>query len=145
MRMMFRMLDEPSSSPELPLGNLLPLRLKNLLEGNGIYTVQAAFRAYPDRLLKLPGMGISRFKQLEQILFPGKSYKPPRVHPAIPQAPGSSFNGILSPGTVKTLARGGITTVEQLRAATRKELLSIKALGPTKLREIERIFKLRVQ
>lgn len=140
MRMMFRMLDEPSPPPELPLGNLLPLRLKNLLEGNGIYTVEAAFRAYPDRLLKLHGIGISRFKQLERILFPGKSYTPPRVYPAIPQAPGSCLNGILSPGTVKTLARGGVTTAEQLCAAQRKDLLAIKALGPTKLREIERMF-----
>lgn len=135
--MMLSMLDEPSPPPELPLGNLLPLRLKTLLEGNGIYTVEAAFRAYPDQLLKLHGMGISRFRQLERILFPGKSYTPPRVAPPIPQAPGSSFNGVLSPGTVKTLARGGITTVDQLRVATRKELLAIKALGPTKLREIE--------
>ncbi|WP_460553925.1 helix-hairpin-helix domain-containing protein [Comamonas piscis] len=136
--MMFSMLDEPSPPPELPLGNLLPLRLKNLLENNGIYTVEAAFRAYPVQLLKLPGMGISRFKQLERILFPGENFTPRRVHPPIPQAPGSSFNGVLSPGTVQALARGGITTVEQLRAATRKDLLAIKALGPTKLREIEK-------
>ncbi|GAB2813981.1 hypothetical protein GCM10027276_13460 [Comamonas piscis] len=138
--MMLNMPDEPSLPPELPLGKLLPLRLKNLLENNGIYTVEAVFRAYPVQLLKLPGMGISRFKQLERILFPGETFTPRRVHPPIPQAPGSSFNGVLSPGTVKTLARGGITTVEQLRAASRKELLAIKALGPTKLREIERAF-----
>lgn len=137
---MVGMKDEPSPPPELPLGNLLPLRLKTLLERNGIYTVEAAFRAYPDQLLKLHGMGISRFRQLERILFPGKSYTPHRVTPPIPQATGSSFNGLLLPGTVRALARGGITTVEQLRAVTRKELLAIKALGPTKFREIARVF-----
>ncbi|WP_414437888.1 hypothetical protein [Delftia acidovorans] len=90
-------------------------------------------------------MGIRRFKQLERILFPGKSFTPPRVTPPIPQAPESSFNDVLLPGTVQALARGGITTVEQLRAATRKVLLAIKAPGPKKLREIERVFKLRVE
>lgn len=134
---MHSMLDEHLPPPELPLGDLLPLRLKNLLERNGIDTVEAAFRAYPDRLLKTPGMGISSFKQLERILFPGKTYTPPRAHPPIPRAQGSSLNGVLSPGTVQTLARGGITTVAQLRSAKRKDLLAIKALGPTKLREIE--------
>ncbi|WP_312417722.1 helix-hairpin-helix domain-containing protein [Comamonas sp.] len=132
------MQDEPSPPPELPLDKILPLSLKKLLESNGIYTVEAAFRAYPDQLLKLPGIGISKFRQLERILFPGETFTPRRVPPPIPYAPGSSLNSVLSPGTVQVLARSGITTVAQLQAASRKDLLSIKALGPTKLREIER-------
>ncbi|WP_369459236.1 helix-hairpin-helix domain-containing protein [Comamonas sediminis] len=136
--MMVAMQDEPSPPPELPLDKILPRSLKNLLESNGIYTVEAAFRAYPDQLLKLPGMGISKFRQLERILFPGETFTPRRVPPPIPYAQGSSLNGVLSPATVQTLARGGITTVAQLRAASRKDLLAIKSLGPTKLREIER-------
>jgi len=140
--MMFSMPDEPTPSPELPLNKILPRSLKNLLEGNGIYTVEAAFRAYPNQLLKLPGMGISRFRQLERILFPGETFTPRRVPPPIPYAQGSSLNGMLLPGTVQALARGGITTVAQLRAASRKDLRAIKGLGPTKLREIERAFLL---
>lgn len=136
--MMVGMLDEPSLPPELPLDKILPLRLKNLLQRNGISTVEAAFRAYPDQLLKLPGMGISKFRQLERILFPGETFTPRRAPPPIPYAQGSSLNGLLSPGTVQALARGGITTVAQLRAASRKDLLAMKALGPTKLWEIER-------
>lgn len=136
--MMVAMQDEPSPSPELPLDKILPRSLKNLLESYGIYTVEAAFRAYPDQLLKLPGMGISKFRQLERILFPGETFTPRRAPPPIPYAQGSSLNGVLSPGTVQALALGGITTVTQLRAASRKDLLAIKALGTTKLREIER-------
>ncbi len=135
---MVAMQDEPSPSPELPLDKILPRSLKKLLESNGIHTVEAAFRAYPDHLLKLPGIGISKFRQLEWILFPGETFTPRRVPPPIPYAQESSLNGVLSPGTVQTLARGGITTVTQLRAASRKDLLAIKALGATKLREIER-------
>ncbi|ULR90909.1 helix-hairpin-helix domain-containing protein [Comamonas sp. B21-038] len=140
--MMIAMQDDPSPPAELPLDKILPLRLKNLLESNGIYTVEAAFRAYPDQLLKLPGMGISKFRQLERILFPGETFTPRRVPPPIPYAQGSSLNGMLLPGTVQALARGGITTVAQLRAASRKNLLAIKALGPTKLREIDRLLLL---
>ncbi len=136
--MMVAMQDEPSPPPELPLDKILPRSLKNLLESNGIYTVEAAFRAYPDQSLKLPGMGISKFRQLERILFPGETFTPRRAPPPIPYAQGSSLNGVLSPGTVQALARGGITTFTQLRAASRKDLLAIKALGATKLREIER-------
>lgn len=136
------MQDEPSPPPELPLDKILPRSLKNLLESNGIYTVEAAFRAYPDHLLKLPGMGISKFRQLERILFPGETFTPRRVPPPIPYAQRSSLNGVLSPATVQTLARGGITTFTQLRAASRKDLLAIKALGATKLREIERALSL---
>jgi len=135
---MVAMQDEPSPPPELPLDKILPRSLKNLLESNGIYTVEAAFKAYPDQLLKLPGMGISKFRQLERILFPGETFTPRRVPPPIPYAQESSLNGVLSPGTVQTLARGGITTFTQLREASRKDLLAIKALGATKLREIER-------
>ncbi|WP_313330497.1 helix-hairpin-helix domain-containing protein [Comamonas sp.] len=136
------MQDDPPSPPELLLDKILPRSLKKLLDNNGIYTVEAAFRAYPDQLLKLPGMGISKFRQLERILFPGETYTPRRVPPPIPYAQGSSLNGLLSPGSVQVLARGGITTVAQLRAASRKDLLNIKALGPTKLREIDRLLLL---
>jgi len=38
------------------------------------------------------------------------------------------------------LARGGITTMDQLLATERKELMNIKGLGALKLQEIERVF-----
>lgn len=85
-------------------------------------------------------MGMLRFKQIEAAFFPGESFTPTRIHSPLRHIKGSSLNGALSPAVVRALARGGITTVDQLRATERKELPAFKGLEPTKLREIESDF-----
>lgn len=132
--------DTPPLSLETPLGDLLPLRVKALLQKNGIHTVEDVRKAYPHQLLKIWGMGMLRFKQIEEVFFPGESFTPKRVYSPLPLIKGSSLNGMLSPAVVRALARGGITTVDQLLAAERKDLMNIKGLGALKLREIERLF-----
>lgn len=136
--MMPNMHDEPQS--ETPLGELLPKYVTRILARGGITTVEGVKKAYPHELLKMWGMGMFRFKQIEAVLFPGKSFTPARLYSPVRHIKGSSLNGTLSPGTVQTLARGGITTMEQLRAAKPQELLNIQGLGAAKLREIERVF-----
>lgn len=97
-------------------------------------------KAYPHQLLKMWGMGMLRFKQIETAFFPGEAFTPTRVYSPIRHIKGSSLNGMLSPAAVRALARGGITTVDQLLAAERKNLMNIQGLGALKLREIERVF-----
>ena len=135
---MVGMLDEPLT--ETSLGDLLPLRVKAILEKNGIHSAEAVRMAYPDQLLRMRGMGMLRLKQVEAAFFPGESFTPTRIHSPLRHIKGSSLNGALSPAVVRALARGGITTLDQLRATERKELLAFKGLGPTKLREIDRVF-----
>lgn len=122
------------------LGDLLPKYVTRVLARNGITTVDGVRKAYPLDLLKMRGMGQLRFKQIETALFPGSSYTPARISSPIRQTKGSSLNGILSPGTVQALARGGIMTVEQLVGLEPEGLLKIRGLGVAKLREIEKIF-----
>ncbi|MEY2250092.1 helix-hairpin-helix domain-containing protein [Comamonas sediminis] len=126
-----------NSISETPLGDRLPLRVRTILERNDIHTVEGVLRAYPDQLLKMWGMGMFRFKQIEAALLPGKSFTPARIYSPVRYIKGSSLNGALAPATVQVLLRGGIATVEQLRATERKELLNIKGLGIHKLGEIE--------
>ena len=130
----------PSLQPETPLGNLLPLRVKTVLLKNGIHTMEEVRRAYPDQLLKMRGMGMLRFRDIEGALFPGESFTPAMPRPPVRQIKGSSLNGVLSPATVQALARGGITTVEQLRTMNPKQLMKIDGFGVGKLREIEGVF-----
>ncbi|WP_312833546.1 helix-hairpin-helix domain-containing protein [Comamonas sp.] len=103
-------------------------------------TVEDVHNAYPHQLLKMWGMGMLRFRQIEAVFFPGESFTPTRVYSPIRHIKGSSLNGTLSPAAVRALARGGITTMDQLLATERKELMNIKGLGALKLQEIERVF-----
>jgi len=86
------------------------------------------------------GLGMLRFKQIESVFFPGRSHIPKRIYSPIRQIKQSSLNGVLSPVTVQTLARGGVLTAEQLCAMEPKDLLKIRGLGMVKLREIESVF-----
>ena len=85
-------------------------------------------------------MGMLRFKQIEAVFFPDESFTPARIHSPLRHIKVSSLNGALSPAVVRALARGGVTTVDQLRATERKDLLAFKGLGATKLREVESAF-----
>lgn len=138
--MMLSMHPFPSLQPETLLGDLLPPRVKTVLLRNGIRTVEEVRRAYPDQLLKMRGMGMLRFRDIERSLFPGESFTPAMPRTPVRQIKGSSLNGVLSPATVQALARGGITTVEQLRAMNPKQLMKIDGFGAGKLREIEGVF-----
>lgn len=86
------------------------------------------------------GMGMLRFIQIETALFPGKPYNLELAYTPARHVKGSSLNGPLSPRIVRTLARAGITTVEELRATDLKQLLKIEGLGMVMLRDIERVF-----
>lgn len=132
---MFRMQDDPKS--ETPLGDILPLRVMTVLLKNGIHTLEEVRRAYPDQLLKMRGMGMLRFRDIERSLFPGESFTPAIPRPPVRHIKGSSLNGVFSPATVQSLARGGITTVERLLAMDLKQLMRIDGFGVHKLREIE--------
>lgn len=83
---------------------------------------------------------MSKFRQIEAAFFPGKKFEPARVLSPLRHVKGSSLNGVLSPAIVRILARGGITTVDQLKAAQPADLLKIERLGVGMLREIERVF-----
>lgn len=136
--MMFNMQDAPQT--ETPLDELLPLGVKALLQKNGIHTVEDVRKAYPHTLLKFRGIGMAKFRQIEAAFFPGKKFEPARVLSPLTHVKGSSLNGALSPAIVRILARGGITTVDQLKAAQPADLLKIERLGIGMLREIESVF-----
>lgn len=131
---------QENQQSETPLGELLPAYVTHVLAKNGIHTEEAVRRAYPPKLLKLRGMGMLRFEQIEKALFSGKSFEPVLARRPIRHINGSSLNGFLAPETVQTLARGGIMSAEQLCAIEPKNLLKIRGLGVVKLREIERVF-----
>jgi len=126
--------------PETPLGSLLPSYVTRILAKNGIRTIEGVHKAYPLELVTMRGIGMLRFKQIEAVLFPGKSFVPRRVYSPIRRIKGSSLNGALSPATVQALARGGITTVDELLVTAPQDLLKIWGFSVAKLREIESIF-----
>lgn len=132
------MLDQPRT--ETPLGNSLPMYVTRVLARNGITTVEGVRRAYPHELLRMWGLGMLRFKQIEAALFPGCSFTPKQVFSPISLVKGSSLNGCLSPATVRALGRVGVNTPEQLVAIQPEELLKLPGLGPAKLKEIEDVF-----
>lgn len=130
--------------PETPLGNLLPSHVTLILAKNGIHTVEGVRRAYPHELLKIKGIAMSRLRQIETVLYPGESFVPEQSLPPAQHVKSSSLNGALSPRTVRTLARAGITTVAQLREAGPERLLRIQGFGIQRLKEIERAFTRKV-
>ncbi len=140
--MILNMADELET--ERPLGDLLPLRVKVLIQRNGVHTVDDVRKAYPHQLLKMWGMGMVRFKQIEAAFFPAQSFTPKRVYAPLPHIKGSSLKGTPLPRRRPSLGARGITTVDQLLAAERKDLMNIKGLGALKLREIEKALHQRM-
>lgn len=138
--MMFCMRSDSPLNDETPLGDFLTPYVKFVLEKNAIRTLAGVRKAYPHDLLKIRGIGMFRFRQIEAALYPGKKFEPPRELSPIRHVKGSSLNGALSPATVRILARGGITTVDQLRTMDLGELLKIERFGIGMLREIESVF-----
>ncbi|MCD2165056.1 hypothetical protein [Comamonas koreensis] len=107
---------------------------------NGLDTEDAVRKAYPLGLLAIKGIGLMRLRKIEKAFFPGQSYVPSHAMPDLPFVSGSCLNGSLPVAIVRALARGDITTPEQLREAYPHELLKIRSLGEGSLREIERVF-----
>ena len=140
--MILNMADELET--ERPLGDLLPLRVKVLIQRNGVHTVDDVRKAYPHQLLKMWDMGMVRFKQIEAVFFLAQSFTPKRVYAPLPHIKGSSLKGTPLPRRRPSLGARGITTVDQLLAAERKDLMNIKGLGALKLREIEKALHQRM-
>ena len=46
------------------------------LARNGIQTLMDVIREYPERLLMMPYIGPSKFRQIEKLLLPGNFYEP---------------------------------------------------------------------
>lgn len=134
------MQDELTRGKGSPPERLLPPRVASILATKGIRTIEEVRNAYPDQLLKIRGLGMLRFRQIERALFPGKSFTPARVMSPISHVKGSSLNGVLNPATVRALARGGITAPEILHDVTSKDLLKIPGLGINMVQEIEQVF-----
>lgn len=129
-----------SLHPELLLDGLLPSRITGILVKNGVRTTDELLQAYPHQLLKMRGLGMLRFKQIETAFFPGKSFIPGRIFSPISHVRGSSLNGALTPATVRALGRSGITTAEQLLKLSSNQLLKFPGLGVSMLQEIDKVF-----
>lgn len=118
----------------------LPAPVVRLLVRNGVDTVEAVRKAYPLGLLAIKGIGLLRLRKIEKAFMPGQAYIPTHAMPDLPFVSGSCLNGSLPAAIVRALARGDITTPEQLRQAYPHELLKIRSLGEGSLREIERVY-----
>ncbi|QMV73216.1 helix-hairpin-helix domain-containing protein [Comamonas piscis] len=121
-------------------GKLSPGLVK-ILAKNNLHTVEAVKRAYPERLLRMPGIGIVRFRMIEAELIHSGPYRPLFAASPFPEVPGSTLkNSPLPLATVRRLARNGVFTEQQLREAYPEKLMKISFIGLVSLREIERIF-----
>lgn len=61
-----------------PLPEMLSSRTRNALIRSGITTAEQVVDAYPIRLLKLPGFGMTALRDVEKALFPWQQYAPTR-------------------------------------------------------------------
>ncbi|MEJ5152588.1 hypothetical protein [Comamonas sp. MYb396] len=130
-----------NESAKTPLQGKLPLGLVRVLGKNNLHTVEAVKRAYPERLLRMPGIGIVRFRMIEAELIHTEWYKPQFAAPPFPEVPGSTLkNSPLPLAVVRRLARNGILSEPQLRDAYPEKLMRISSFGLGSLREVERIF-----
>lgn len=127
-------------SVDTPIDDVLPISITRLLKRNGLHTVEAVRNASAKDLFKLKGVGIVRFRQIEQALNVDFRYLPKYVPPAAPRVADSQLNGVLPIAVVRALARGGIKTRQELVEAYPEKLSRIRSLGPATLREIEQVF-----
>ncbi|MEJ5151077.1 helix-hairpin-helix domain-containing protein [Comamonas sp. MYb396] len=68
----------PSFHAATTLQGLLPPHLWRVLARNGITTIEQVAQSYPEKLLQMPSVGPRTFRKIEESLFPGKRYAPPR-------------------------------------------------------------------
>ena len=71
-----------------PLDGLLKRRLVNTLERHGIKTVEQLKEAYPKKLMRIEGFGLTSLRAVEAAFFPDKNFeaevKSPRRRKAAP-------------------------------------------------------------
>ncbi|GAB2813772.1 hypothetical protein GCM10027276_13210 [Comamonas piscis] len=131
----------PPLRPDKPLQNLLPPDLWKLLARHDITTLAQVDALYPAKLLKIHYLGPVRFRQIEELLFPGRRYEVPV--PALIETDdldGTSLEGLVSRRVLITLRRHGIKTVQQLVVAYPRRLVEITGFGIKALREVEATF-----
>lgn len=130
-----------SDEPATPLDGKLPLGLIRVLAKNNIHTLEAVKRVYPEALLRMRGISIVRFRQIEAMLNPIEIYQPVYAAPQFPDVHDTALNTSFLPlALVRLLARNGIFNETQLRDAYPERLLGINSFGIGSLREVERIF-----
>lgn len=131
----------PTAKAETQLRNVLPLNLWKLLARHDITTVEQVEQLYPAKLLKIHYLGPVRFRQIEEVLFPGRRYEPPAQAPIeTAELDGTPLEGLISRRILITLRRHGIKTAEQLVAAYPWRLVEIMGFGIQALREVEATF-----
>lgn len=124
-----------------PLQQLLPPDLWKLLARHDITTLAQVEALYPAKLLKIHYLGPVRFRQIEELLFPGRRYEAPMPAPMeTGDLDGTSLEGLVSRRVLITLRRQGIKTVQQLVAAYPRRLIEITGFGIKALREVEAVF-----
>jgi len=116
-------------STKTPLQGKLSVGLVRILGKNNLHSVEAVKRAYPERLLRMPGIGIVRFRMIEAELIHSETYKPTFAPPPFPEVPGSTLkNSNLPLAVVRRLARNGILNEQQLRNAYPEKLMRISSI-----------------
>ena len=65
--------------PPTPLPGSLAKRTLNALGRHGITSVEQVVWAYPERLLRLAGFGLTALRDVERVLFPWRQYTPMRL------------------------------------------------------------------
>ncbi len=119
----------------------LSVELVRVLAKNNLHTLEDVERVYPEKLLRMRGISIVRFRQIEAVLNPGELYQSVYAAPPFPDIYGTALQGSLLPlALVRLLARNGITNETQLRDAYPEKLMKISSFGIGSLREVERIF-----
>lgn len=117
------------------------MELVRVLAKNNLHTLEAVKRVYPEGLLRMRGISIVRFRQIEAVLTPCKLYQSLYAAPQFPKVHGSTLEISLLPlALVRLLARNGILNETELRNAYPEKLMKISSFGIGSLREVERIF-----
>ncbi|MFE1574283.1 hypothetical protein ACFIQG_21165 [Comamonas odontotermitis] len=118
------------------LKHLLPKRTWQILARNKIETLEQAKNAYTHNLLSVSNIGASHIRQIERILFPSCQHvsAEPEVLRSI------SLEDSLPQRLISILKKNQINTIEELRSAYPRDLLSIYGIGFFHLRTIEKAF-----
>lgn len=131
----------PDEATETPLHGLLSVELERVLAKNNLHTLEAVNRVYPEGLLRMRGISIVRFRQIEAVLNPRELYRSVYAAPQIPDVQRTALKTSHLPlALVRLLARNGILNETQLRDAYPERLMRIRSFGIGSLREVERLF-----
>lgn len=70
-----------------PLDGLLKRRLVNTLERHGIKTVEQLKEAYPKKLMRIEGFGLTSLRAVEAAFFPDRNFEVEAKSPRRRKAP----------------------------------------------------------